>query len=120
MVALHEKYSTRAKEYLAAAEASYEGRRFAVAYDEARTAAELASKAILSRAGLTFKKEHNVAGDLRDASLLPTGIGASSLSRLLGDASRGTYGFDTPPSRVEAKDAIATAKALFAAIGVTN
>lgn len=111
-----ERLRDRAREFLEAARTSLAAERFNVAFDEARDAAELAAKALLCRRDGTYPAAHNVAGPLQTARLIPRGLSPKALSRLLSAASRGRYGISEPVTRVEAKDAVAAAEALCAAL----
>lgn len=96
----------RATEWLRAAKQAYREHLYNAAYELGRTAAELASKALLFRAKGTYPKEHNVAGALHQHRLLPAGVSETKLSRLLADFTRGSYGFNEPVEPAEAKRAI--------------
>ncbi|MBI4393343.1 MAG: HEPN domain-containing protein [Euryarchaeota archaeon] len=106
----------RAREYLEAAELAFKNKLFNVAYEEARTAAELAAKVLLIRAGHSPGRDHNPAGQLAFRRLVPDGMSERALSRFLGDSSRGGYGFDEPVPSNEARDGLAMARALVALI----
>ncbi len=87
----------RAEGYLRTARAALENGDLSPAYENARTAAELAAKAMLARHGVTATgKEHNVAPQLVQAGLWPAGEPGKRLSRFLGDYTRGVYGFSEP------------------------
>lgn len=107
----------RAREYLDASESSFKAARYNVAYEEARTAAELYTKALILRRSGSYPRDHNVAGPAANLKVLPEAVPAKRLSDLLQDYTRGTYGLRNPPNRVEVKDALALARALGDACG---
>lgn len=88
----------RAEEYLEAARSSAEANRHSVAFDEARTACELFCKALLLAKTGTYPRDHNVAGPLYHAGLVPPGLDPRTLSNLLKSHTKGTYGFDDAPT----------------------
>lgn len=110
-----QRLKERAQEYLEAAEDSLKEGRLNVAYDEARTAAELAAKATLAGKTGSFPRDHNPAGKLFQEGLVPEGMNPKELSRLLGDHTRGTYGFQDPVEEEEVEDAVRTARKLLGA-----
>lgn len=105
----------RAQEFLDAAEDSFEKERYNVAYDDARQAAELACKAILQQTEGEYPKSHQVAGRMFDRERIPDGVDATDLSGLLGDYTRGRYGFDNPVTDDEVKAALRLARTLLEA-----
>lgn len=106
----------RAREFQAAAKLSFDAGHLNVAFEEARTAAELAAKLLLFRAAGERPKDHNPAGRLQELKLLPTGVGAKDLSLLLGQFSRGAYGFNESVSEAEARQALKIASKMVSSI----
>lgn len=102
-------YLKQAKAYLRTAEQALEAGNNGPAYENARTAGELAAKHLLSKAGVTPPKEHNVAAELVTANQWPS-ADFKRLSKFLGDHTRGIYGFHDLPSATEAKRGIQLAK----------
>jgi HEPN domain-containing protein len=96
----------RAQGYLATARLAADAGHPAPAYENARSAAELAAKAMLGASGIRFGKDHNVAPDLVRAGLWPGGDLGKRLSRFLSDATRGVYGIAEPVRPAEAERAI--------------
>lgn len=86
--------------------------RLAVALDEARTAAELAGKALLLLQNGSYPKVHAIGGDLYHSGLIPQGVDAKRLSRLLRAHTRGEYGYHLEFSVEEAQEAIQMAHIL--------
>jgi HEPN domain-containing protein len=99
----------RGQEFLDAARASRDAGRSAVAYEEARTAAELFAKALLLVRLGSFPHKHPVGGLLQQHGLIPSGVSPRALSRLLSDSTRGAYDVGDRPSDDEVEDAIALA-----------
>jgi HEPN domain-containing protein len=97
----------RSAGYLRTAQAALANADHPQAYENARTAAELAAKHLLAVHGVaTTGKDHNVAPHLAKAGLWPGGEPGRRLSKFLGDYTRGVYGFAEPVSKVEAERAI--------------
>jgi hypothetical protein len=105
----------RAEGYLRTAQSAAENGDVMPAYENARTAAELAAKSMLQRKGLPFGKEHNVASDLVQAGLWPSGQPGKRLSKFLQDYTRGIYGFDEPVRAADLGRALRLAGDLLAA-----
>lgn len=103
---------SRSREFLDAAQDSFEKERYNVAYDDARQAAELACKAILQETEGDYPRSHEVQGRMFQRDRIPDGIEARELSRLLGDYNRGRYAFDDPVDEDEARDALKLARTL--------
>lgn len=91
------------------------GRSNHVAFEAARHAAELAAKAILVRAGKEYPEQHAVAGKLAQHSLIPQGVEARKLQKLLSRFTLGTYGFEQPVHDADVSDALRMAERLVAA-----
>lgn len=100
----------RAEQRIASARDDVRAERFDVGYESARAAAELAGKALLlAKTGAYPTKDHNVSGALHQQKLLPTSVSAKDLSKLLGDYTRGDYGFDRPANAREVRQALVIA-----------
>ena len=82
----------RAEGYLRTAATALAAGDLAPAYENARTACELAAKHMLAAKGVAVGKEHNVAPQLVAAGLWPGGEPGKRLSKFLGDYTRGVYG----------------------------
>lgn len=96
------KMVDRAEQRLQSARDDQAKGRLDVGYESARAAAELASKALLlAKTGAYPTKDHNVAGHLSQAKLIPADVSPKDLSRLMDDYARGDYGFDR---HVEARE----------------
>jgi HEPN domain-containing protein len=94
----------RAEEYLRTAKAALDAEDWAPAFENARTACELAAKAILTHIGkATSGKQHNVAPQLVQAGLWPGGDVGKRLSKFLDDYTRAVYGFTEPVTRSDAE-----------------
>lgn len=105
------KMMERARQRLASARDDLAGARYGVGYESARAAAELAAKAMmLAGLGSYPTKDHNVAGPLAHAKLVPADVSPKELSRLLDDDARGDYGFDRPVEARELRAAIKLAE----------
>lgn len=105
------KMMERAEQRLASARDDQARGRLDVGYESARAAVELASKALLlAKTGSYPTKDHNVAGHLSQAKLLPPGVSPKDLSRLMDDYTRGDYGFDRPVEARELRAALALAQ----------
>jgi HEPN domain-containing protein len=101
----------RAEGYLRTARAALDNGDLPQAYENARTAAELAAKAMLARNGITATgKDHNVAPALVQAGCWPGGGPGKRLSRFLGDFTRGVYGFSEPIAVRDAERALRLAE----------
>lgn len=85
-----------AEMWLEAGRSEFESKRYPVAFEALRTAAELAAKAILLRATGSFPQSHAVAGPLVQNKLHPEGVNARELHKLLSSFTLGAYGFDKP------------------------
>lgn len=104
---------SRAEQRLASARDDLAANRHDVGYESARAAAELAAKALLlAKTGSYPTKDHNVAGHLQQAKLVPPGLSPKALSKFLDDYTRGDYGFDQPVEPRELRAALATAEAI--------
>ncbi|MES2154210.1 MAG: HEPN domain-containing protein [bacterium] len=100
-----------AESYLRTARAALEAGDIAPAYETARTACELAAKAILDQRGIpTSGKEHNVAPQLVQAGAWPGGDPGKRLSKFLNDYTRGVYGVGETIARKEAERGVALAE----------
>lgn len=91
----------RAEGYLRTAIAAADTGDLAPAYENARTACELAAKHMLTAKGIATGKDHNVARLLVENHLWPGGDVGKRLSKFLGDYTRGIYGFTERISRTE-------------------
>jgi len=105
----------RAEGYLRTAQSAADNGDTMPAYENARTAAELAAKFMLEKKGIPFSKEHNVAPDLVKAGLWPGGEVGKRLSKFLQDYTRGVYGFDEPVRTADLSRALRLAGDLLAA-----
>lgn len=109
-----------ADEFLASARADRQASppRRNVGFDNARTAAELAGKALLlARTGDYPRKGgggHNIGGLLFQNGLVPDGVEPKRLARLLREHTRGDYGFMKPVSEGELDEALRIAEAVLA------
>lgn len=103
----------RAHEFLesAAADAAADPPRPNAAYADARTAAELAGKALLLHATGSYPKEHAIGGLLFREQLIPAELEARELDRFLRDHTRARYGFLDRISPQDAEDAVWLARA---------
>lgn len=105
------KLMERARQRLASARDDLTSARYDVGYESARAAAELAGKAMmLAKLGSYPSKDHNVAGPLAQAKLIPADVSPKELSRLLDDYARGDYGFDRPVEARELRAALRLAE----------
>ena len=104
----------RAEEFLDAARDSLARGRYNVAFEEARTAAELGCKALLVMATGDYPRSHNVVPALHHARLTPKGLDAKALGAFLGASNRGVYGFDEPVGEEEARQGVAMAAQVLA------
>jgi HEPN domain-containing protein len=97
----------RGEGYLRTARAALDAGDWAPAFENARTACELAAKALLTHMGKeTTGKQHNVARQIIDAQLWPGGEPGKRLSKFLSDYTRAVYGFKDPADRSEAQRAL--------------
>lgn len=104
----------RAHEFLesAIADLTAEPPRTHASLADARTAAEIAGKALLLHATGTYPKQHALGGALFEARLIPPTTDPRELDRFLRDHTRARYGFlDRVPVH-EAQEAIDLAHAL--------
>lgn len=107
----------RAEQFLAAAASELEAGRLEVAFALARTAAELAGKALLlARTGSYPTRDHAIGRHLEEAGVIPPGIDKRQLAHLLTQYTRGEYGFAEPVHRREAERAVRMARALLNAV----
>lgn len=83
----------RAEEFLEAARLLANVELWNAAFDDARQAAELASKGLLLMHHGSYPRKHQVAGELNDAGLIPPSVTAKQVSRVLGAWTLGRYGF---------------------------
>lgn len=102
----------RARQNLEAAEDSLAKDRLDVAFEEARTAAELYGKALLLQKTGDYPRDHRVGSALHQAGLIPATLDARKLSRLLASYTRGNYGFQEPVAAEEVIEALAMARTL--------
>lgn len=110
------KMMDRARQRLASAKDDLASDRFDVGYESARAAAELAGKAmLLAKLGSYPNKDHNVAGPLAQAKLVPADVSPKELSRFLDDYARGDDGFDKPVEARELRAAIQLAERMIRA-----
>lgn len=103
----------QAQGYLRTAQAALDAGDLGPAFENARTAAELAGKHILSAFGRP-PKQHNITEDLVKSGAWPAGEPARRLSKFLGAHTRGIYGFDEPVKRAEAERGYRLAEQLIA------
>lgn len=106
-------FLAQAQAFLRTAGAAFAQGDHGPAYENARTAAELAAKHMLGKSGIT-SKAHNVAEPLVAAGHWPSGEPFKRLSKFLGDHTRGIYGFHDPVSAKEAERAIRMASEILA------
>ena len=100
-----------AEGYLRTARSAAENLDWPQAFENARTAAELAAKHLLARHGMTaIGKEHDVAPQLVKAGLWPAGVQGQRLSRFLSEYTRGVYGLKEPVRRSDAERGIRMAE----------
>lgn len=102
-------YVQQAHAFLRTAEGALAAGDYGPAYENARTAAELAAKHLLSKQGIP-PKAHNVAEALTQAGHWPAGEPFKRLSKFLGDHTRGIYGFHKPVTGKEAERGVQLAK----------
>lgn len=110
-----------ARNYLANARDTVEHgpSRYAIAYDEARHAIELAGKVLLLRRTGDYPKRgktgHGIGGRLGFHGLIPASVDRHDLSRVLDQHTRGSYGFQEEFTRSEVEEVIAIAEWMVAA-----
>lgn len=110
-----------ARNYLANARDTLEHgpSRYAIAYDEARHAIELAGKVLLLRRTGDYPKRgktgHGIGGRLGFLGLIPTAVDRHELSRVLDQHTRGSYGFLEEFTRMEVEEVVAMAGRMVAA-----
>jgi HEPN domain-containing protein len=105
----------RAEQRLASAKDDAAAGRYDVGFESARAATELAAKALLlTKTGSYPTKDHNVAGHLHRAKLLPPDIAPKALSHFLDAYTRGDYGFAEPVEPRELRTAIKMAELMIA------
>lgn len=104
-----------AEEYLDSALADFEANRYHVAYENARTAAEIAGKALLLQAQGSYPQKHAIGGDLFQAGLIPKHLDPRRVSRLLKERTRADYGYLEPIPPDEISEAIEIAKSFLQA-----
>lgn len=100
----------RAIEWVETARLAIAERHANAAYECARTACELAGKALLSLRLGSYPRQHEIQGLLSKEALIPPNVNKTTLSRILGDWTRGTYGFAEPVSMKEAEQALRVAE----------
>ena len=109
----------RAGQYLRTAHAAQANGDTDAAFENARTAAELAAKSMLAHAGVRYGADHNVSGTLVRAGLWPRSR-AAPLSKLLGEFVRGVYGFTNEVRPTDAARAIRLAGSVLEAAHATS
>lgn len=107
----------RAQEFCASARGDEEEGRWNAAHENARTACELAGKAMLLHATGDYPRKHAIGGTLYAAGLIPAGVDAARLSRLLKERTLADYGFDAGVPAEDAMAAGALAARMVAAAG---
>ena len=105
----------RSEEFRASAQADEVEGRWNAAQENARTACELAGKAMLLHATGDYPRKHAIGGALYDADLIPLGIDPARLSRLLKERTRADYGFFNPVPAEDAREAVGFATCMVAA-----
>lgn len=104
-----------AEGYLRTAKAAAANHDWPQAFENARTAAELAAKQVLADHGRpAVAKDHAVTPQLVHAGLWPAGVHGQRLSRFLGDYTRGVYGLSEPVRRSDAESGLRIAEAVLA------
>lgn len=106
----------RAEEFLEAARLLANVELWNAAFDDARHAAELASKALLLMHHGSYPRKHQVAGELNDAGLIPPSVTAKQVSRVLGAWTLGRYGFADRVEKIQLDEGIQVADAWVASI----
>ena len=105
-----------AQEFLAAARSNTGAGRPAVAFDEARHAAEVAAKALhLKATGTDFGKGHAVAGPLNALGLLPAQVPERKWVRFFQEHTRASYGYFEDFTDAEVHNAITWATVMLQA-----
>lgn len=99
-----------AREWLAASSTELEQRRYRVAFEAARHAAELAGKALLVEATGGHPKAHAIAGALSNENVLPDGVSGRRLHKLLSRYTAGTYGTEGTIRKRDVHEAIRLAE----------
>lgn len=112
-----EELADGAREWLKAGDSELAADRLHVAFESFRQAAELAAKSVLARTGARPAHTHNIAGPLKQAKLVPAGVEASKLHRLVSQFTLGTYGFNRAVTKSEVQEAARIAKRMVAALG---
>lgn len=108
-----------AEGYLRTAKAAAANHDWPQAFENARTAAELAAKHLLARNGIhVVAKEHDVAPLLVQAGLWLGGDQGRKLSRFLRQSTRGVYDLEEPVRRGDAERGIRMAETVLAAARV--
>lgn len=103
----------RARQFLDAAQAEGAAGWREVAFALARTAVELAGKALLLvKTGTYPPKEHAIGGMLARAGLVPRGMDKGELAQFLAQYSRGEYGVFESVSAREVTRALGLATTL--------
>lgn len=110
----HERLLEGAREWLEAARSERAAGRNHVAFEAARHAAVLASKAMLVKAGQDYPEQHAIAGKLSQHSLVPPGVKARDLQKLLSRFTLGTYGFEQEIREADVNEALRLAERLLA------
>lgn len=88
----------------------------AVAFDEARHAAEVAAKALVLHAtGTDLGKVHSIGGSLAHAGLIPLSLDEKRVARLFAEHTRGSYGYYEGIDRPAVEEAIEAAERFIAA-----
>lgn len=102
-----------AEGYLRTAKAAAANQDWPQAFENARTAAELAAKHLLAREGIAaVAKEHDVAPQLVQADLWPGGELGRRLSRFLRQSTRGVYDVEETVRRGDVERALRLADAV--------
>lgn len=117
MTSQYDTMRERAEEWLEVAQGAIEEDFVHAAYECARTAAELAAKAMLLRIAGTYPKRHDVSDDLRQHALLPDNIKARDLRALLQSFTLAVYLFNDPVTKRQARDAVRIARRLVESLG---
>lgn len=89
----------RAQQYARTARSALDATDYDAAFENARTAAELAGKAGLHAKTGRYGQKHNIAGAMVQAGIWPRSQGAP-LAKLLDEYVRGVYSF-TRPVRIQ-------------------
>lgn len=83
----------RAQEFLDAVQILAEAGLLNAAFDDAPHASELAGKSLLLLHEGAYPRKHQIAGELNQAALIPDGVTAKQVSKVLGAWTTGRYGF---------------------------